>query len=104
MDILERFGLKSKEQKAQEAQKKAQQERESQTIAKKREILALETRIREVKRNVEIFGWAPADTTLINNLEERMKTLNREIKALGGSPVRPPIEESFTRKQPERPF
>lgn len=73
------------------------QEREKRRVAIVREILTIEKRIEEVRKNVRMFGHAPADTTLLNNLQERIDKLNEKLVALGGKPV---VRGESTQKQP----
>jgi flagellar biosynthesis chaperone FliJ len=90
MNFWEKLGYKKKETRKQET---PEQITEKEITEKIRQVLALERRIKEVKENVEAFGSAPADATLLHNLQEQIDTLNQEIKALGGQPVGPMAEE-----------
>jgi len=79
MSIWENLGFKSKEQKEQEEEEAARRELENQIEAKKRQISMLEGRIKEVQENVRIFGSAPADNSLLSDLQEQIVNLEREI-------------------------
>ena len=48
----------------------------------------LEKRMEEVEENVRMFGSAPADNTLLSNLQERIDKLNKKLVALGGKPIK----------------
>jgi hypothetical protein len=77
--------------------------KEQQVTEKVKRVLALEQRIREVQENVAMFGSAPADHSLLTNLHEQIETLNKEIVALGGSPVQQAKEKMPWGNQEPKP-
>lgn len=82
MSIWEKWGFKKGPKLTPE------QEQENQRVATAREILMLEKRMEEVEENVRMFGSAPADNTLLSNLQERIDKLNKKLVALGGKPIK----------------
>jgi len=82
MSIWEKMGFKKGPKLTPE------QEQENQRVAIVRKILTLDAIIKEVEKNVRIFGSVPADNTLLNNLQESIDELNEKLVALGGKPIK----------------
>jgi len=107
MSFWETMGFKSKERKAREAQEAAEQRLRNQVEAKRRQIAMLEGRIKEVQENVRMFGSAPADHSLLLNLEEQIAKLREEIAELEKPKLeiaaRGPAHSRLEQEQSEKP-
>jgi hypothetical protein len=82
MSIWEKIGFKKGPKPTPE------QERENQRVEIVRKILMLDARIKEVEKNVRMFGSAPADNALLSNLQKSIDELNERLVALGGKPIK----------------
>lgn len=78
MSVWEKLGFKKKETPEQTRKKQIQE--------KIKEIMLLEKRLENFRRNVE-GSSVPGDTTRISIMEEQLIDLNKELEKLGGKPL-----------------